>query len=395
MTPWLERAVRRACVFASFPALKTPIAALALLLIAGTLFALPAQPARAMDAYLIEPAYKDFPLQGPEKAKGLVIWNHGLFGTMTQYKYPPPLVIQGLAARGWDVVKLDRNPTYENGWTNAGQKHIARLVEEVEAAQKKGYARIILGGQSYGGAIVLEAARRIPVYAVIAMAPNSGQDVVNGAISASWSDAIASETYDEVRDLKTERAIFVLPTDDEFMRYVDRAPKVRELMAAKPMPFMLIDTQVHGHGGGYSRDFIPYAGCAMWFLDPAAKPKSGEFHCFHDEAAQALSAIGLNPKGASHVWFGYGAASGQEITVVQKVGTSGSVVDMGWGIGLFGKFKSGTNQQINATSANGTLSFLSGSAAVTLHVDDSPAKFIETRSDTSPPVLATLMPLQP
>src|SRR5437762_2831416 len=77
-------------------------------------------PAVAMDAYWTEPAYEKYPLKGAGTALGLVIWNHGLDGTRSQYQFPPPPVMQALAARGWDVIKLDRNPSWENTWGNAG-----------------------------------------------------------------------------------------------------------------------------------------------------------------------------------------------------------------------------------------------------------------------------------
>src|ERR1700751_3274500 len=74
------------------------------------------RPAAAMDAYWTEPAYEKYPLKGPEAAVGLVIWNHGVNGRLPQYQGAPPPLMQGLAARGWDVIKLDRNPTWENTW---------------------------------------------------------------------------------------------------------------------------------------------------------------------------------------------------------------------------------------------------------------------------------------
>jgi pimeloyl-ACP methyl ester carboxylesterase len=228
-----------------------PLLAVVLFSIASIVSLLmPAAPARAMDAYATEPAYKDYPLLGPAKAKGLVIWNHGLFGTMTQYTYPPPFMFLAMAAHGWDVIKLDRNPTYETGWTSAGQRHIARLIEEGEKARDQGYAHIVFAGQSYGGAIALEAARKFPVFGVVAMAPGTGQEVHNAMVTDNWSSAIAEETYEAVGDLKTDRALFVLPVDDAFMS-VDRSPKVRALMQAKGTPFLLIDKQVHTHAGGY------------------------------------------------------------------------------------------------------------------------------------------------
>src|SRR5258708_11354287 len=120
-------------------------------LIAATLVL--ASPATALDAYWTEPAYDAYPLKGAGKALGLVIWNHGVDGQLPQYKGPPIPAMQALAARGWDVIKLNRNPVWENTWANAGKRHVARIVEEVAAARKDGYRRIVIAGQSYGGAL--------------------------------------------------------------------------------------------------------------------------------------------------------------------------------------------------------------------------------------------------
>src|SRR5260221_8128360 len=67
--------------------------------------------------------------------------------------------MEGLAARGWDVIKLNRNPVWENSWSSAGQRHVARVAEEVAAARRRGYRRIVVAGQSYGGGLSLGAAR--------------------------------------------------------------------------------------------------------------------------------------------------------------------------------------------------------------------------------------------
>lgn len=366
-----------------------PLFLLALLVLG---FLIGANPAQAMGAYKTEPAYDNYPLRGPDKAKGLIIWNHGLYGTMTQYTAPPPFIAMAMAARGWDVIKLDRNPTYENGWTNAGQRHIARLIEEAEAARKAGYARVILAGQSYGGAIALEAARAFPAYAVIAMAPSTGQEIRNNLIADTWTQAIVDETYAEISDLKTQRAILVMPVDDEYLRGADRAPRARELLDAKNISYLMVDKQVHGHGGGYTKEFIPYASCAMWLLDPTTTPKPGEFHCYQDEAKPAIAALGLNPVNAIGAWFGYGEGTGQEITVVQKNGAAGPTVELGWGTGLFSTFKLG-NDSYRAAQADNVLSFAAGNAFITLNIAGQTAKFTETRKDKSEPVLATLMTL--
>src|SRR5471030_2491108 len=103
-----------------------------------------AAPTRAMDAYWTEPAYAAYPLKGPQAALGLVIWNHGVDGQLPQFNGPPIPAMEGLAARGWDVIKLNRNPVWENTWSNAGRRHVARIVGEVAAARRQGYRHMVV-----------------------------------------------------------------------------------------------------------------------------------------------------------------------------------------------------------------------------------------------------------
>src|SRR4029450_6353638 len=51
----------------------------------------------------------DLEPHGPVKARGVVIWNHGISGTNEQYNAPPALALRILQARGWDVIKINRN----------------------------------------------------------------------------------------------------------------------------------------------------------------------------------------------------------------------------------------------------------------------------------------------
>src|SRR5947209_6308017 len=66
--------------------------------------------------YWTIPGFKGRPLLGPEKAKGVVFWSHGVNGKEPQYQGSPPPVIALFAAARWDVIKINRNPTYETGW---------------------------------------------------------------------------------------------------------------------------------------------------------------------------------------------------------------------------------------------------------------------------------------
>jgi len=355
--------------------------------------------ATAMDAYWTEPAYSEFPLRGPTVAKGLVIWNSGVKGTMTTNQYPPPLLIAGLAARGWDVIKLDRNPTYENTWSNAGLRHVDRLVEEAEKAQKSGYRRLILGGQSFGAAIALQAADTFPAFAVVAVSPSIGTSArwFGSVITEADSHAIEQHTYEQVEGLKAERAVFVMSPDDELAPNIDRAPHVRELMAAKPGAYMLIDRQVHGHGGGYTPAFTPFASCAQWLLDPDLSPKPGEFHCYRDEIPAMIGALGVKRADAVASWFGYIVPSGEPLILFLRHGTSGSTVDFSFERGLGANSKASVFRDVAAIEDNGTLRFTLGSrkAEAFVQPDGANMKLTYTIPGQANVWTATLVPMPP
>jgi hypothetical protein len=320
-----------------------------------------AVPARAMDAYWTEPAYAAYPAKGPGKALGLVIWNHGVDGQLPQYQGPPIPAIEGLAARGWDVIKLNRNPVWENSWSNAGKRHVARVAEEVAAARRQGYRRIVVAGQSYGGAIALAAGGAIDgLWAVIATAPGTGQEMRGDrTVGDKWSQAIAQQTYEQLHEIGKTRLVVVFPAEDEFVG-IKRGGEARAILSERALPFLLVDetAPLKGHHAAYGDAFNPTAACIGYFLDPTSAVADGEFRCGHDEFAAARRAIqavkpdALSGEGAR--WFGYFTRSGQEIALtVPRQGTA-PVVEYAWGKGVFGKLKPGA-ATLPAERQDGTL----------------------------------------
>lgn len=127
-----------------------------------------------------ERAFCDMAWHGPSKASGVVIWNHGIHGTVMQYTAPVPPVFRLLQARGWDVVKIARNNLGETSGEQSLYRAVQRTLEEVAARRREGYARVILAGQSFGGYITLDAAESSKdIHGVVAMAP--GVRAIGGA----------------------------------------------------------------------------------------------------------------------------------------------------------------------------------------------------------------------
>jgi pimeloyl-ACP methyl ester carboxylesterase len=253
-------------------------------ILAGLAFA---PPAFAADAYVVSPGYDEIQPKGPASALGLVIWNHGLDGNRDQGSGPPPVYLRRLVAAGWDVVKIKRDGLQESGgWTGSGMKHVERTVQEVESAKAAGYKRVILAGQSYGGAITLEAARRVDVYAIIPSSPGTGVSVTNLG-SPMLSKEGTDHLYESLAKGRFERAVPVLPFNDEYSpANPERGKRSREILAARSLPFLVLDdasTWLVSHGAVSTglMDFA-YGACVAAFLDPARTPAAGPAACGKD-----------------------------------------------------------------------------------------------------------------
>src|ERR1700744_4102610 len=93
-----------------------------------------------------EGGFPEFPPLGPQFAKGLVIWNHPTSANGKGAGSSPGKPIGGLAALGWDVIRLQRNPRLPPSWENRLAEARDALTQEVTAAGAAGYQRIILAG---------------------------------------------------------------------------------------------------------------------------------------------------------------------------------------------------------------------------------------------------------
>ncbi len=241
----------------------------------ATALLLAAAPAFAQ--YEVVQGFDDLPPKGPGTALGIVIWNHGLYGQQDVGRLPPPVYIRSLHAAGWDVIRIKRDGLSERGgWANAGQRHVARTVEEVDRVKSQGYARVILAGQSYGGGITVEAARKTNVYAIIPSAGTTGISLTDiGSMTASTAGS--THLYEALADGKFERAVTILPFADEYaLASPERGQRSREILAKRNVPFLPLDdrsTVLVGHtASGAPAMAALYAKCLVAFLDPAAAP---------------------------------------------------------------------------------------------------------------------------
>ena len=274
-----------------------------------------------------EGGFGEFPALGPQFAKGLIIWNHPLAAGGQGAGISTAKAIGGMAALGWDVIRLQRNPRLPPAWENRLTEVRESLAEEVAQARSLGYQRIILAGQGFGGGLALEAAKTIDgLYGVIALAPNTGDGLAS--IDRTWS---------QLREARAARVVVLFPNNDEQVTQ-PRGATARQLLAARAgLSFLLVDEDsgVHGNTGAESMAFGTYATCMDYFLAPDAAPRAGEFHCGVDEVPAALARMGAKPHGGE-AWFGY-SNRGLE-TYVELPAGCGPIL-YGWGYGADGRGK--------------------------------------------------------
>ena len=221
--------------------------------------------------YWLEHGFCDIKVLGPEKARGIVIWNHGIMGTLAQHAAPPALALRLLRANGWDVIKINRHNLGEGG--DSYRRAEQRTEEEITAQRERGYRRVVLAGQSFGGRVTLEVGASIELFAAVAFAPGMENTVGNTRTQAP--------TDQRLRRVKAERLAVVFPGNDELFGNVERGRSAAPILAARGGPYLLLDETagLKGHGGGTGGNFaLRYGRCLDDFLTAETVP-AARFQC--------------------------------------------------------------------------------------------------------------------
>lgn len=227
--------------------------------------------------YWIERAFCDLDLAGPERAQGIVIWNHGISGTLPSWQAPAAPAMRVLQLRGWDVIMLKRHHLAETAPGGPLYRTVQRTLEEVATQKKAGYRKVVLAGQSFGGYVTLESIDSSPdLYAAIAFAPGVRPSGGSGALDPTEIEQILGRA-------KVGRLAVVLPKDDALFGNIARGVRAQPILARRPFPYLSIDEtnapEITGHGGGVSSRFaLRYGHCLAEFLAAATLP-AGRFTC--------------------------------------------------------------------------------------------------------------------
>jgi pimeloyl-ACP methyl ester carboxylesterase len=255
--------------------------------------------------YWVERAFCDMESHGPDRANGIIIWNHGISGTTEQWRYPVPPVFRLLQARGWDVIALKRHNLAEVNAESSLYRTVQRTLEEVRQRRASGYKKVVLAGQSFGGYITLEAAEESgDVFAAIAMAPGVRSTSAAGRLDAPVTDR-------SLKRIKVERLALVFPKDDALFGHVIRGESANSILSARRMPYLLVDetSGITGHGGGGQGKFaLRYGLCLSEFLSAPSVPP-GRFACPEVEDWKVVQELLVPRQNASKVLDDVGSAS--------------------------------------------------------------------------------------
>ena len=257
-----------------------------LTLVFGLLVALAAAPAHASPDlacnqkpddrfFWVERAFCDLEMLGPERAQGVIVWNHGIHGTSESWKYPVPPVMRLLQVRGWDVLMLKRHNLAE-ALTGTVERTVKRTLAEVATQRKAGYKKVVLAGQSFGGFVTLQAMDELPsVDAAIAFAPGFRSAKADSALDPTLVERFLSRA-------RMSRVALVFPRDDALFGSIVRGERARSILATREVPWLMVDEtapDVSGHGGALTGRFaLRYGPCLVDFLS-ARTPRSGAFTC--------------------------------------------------------------------------------------------------------------------
>jgi pimeloyl-ACP methyl ester carboxylesterase len=238
--------------------------------------AFPVEAAAAQDQLV--PAQDEASLLGAARAQGAVIWSHGRSLQKECSLVPTPDYISAFRAAGWDIFRLNRPSIIDTLPDSA-----ATLAREAEGLKYKGYRRVALAGQSFGGFISLIAAGRSDaVDAVIATAPAAYGSAQSNPFGYGLN---ATRLYDLLGAVRHARvALFFF--DGDIFDPGGRAPIADEILRTRGLAHLVIDRPagLPTHWASISPAFAAQFGpCLVAFA--AGGPGSGALNCRDLEAA--------------------------------------------------------------------------------------------------------------
>ena len=202
-----------------------------------------------------------YPILGPARAAGVLIWSHGVLPGDDNTRFAPQGYINRFRDAGWDVYKFDRR------WPNY-RKDLGTLLDAIPLARAAGYKRLILAGQSVGAWTSLEAAAKgAPVDGVIAASPaRFGKTLGSTNREKNREELMPVLETLMGRDLPVALMFFA---GDEY-EPGGRGPQARGIFAnaTRARPLLIDGVEgVNGHGGAGTTKFVTeYGACLADFM---------------------------------------------------------------------------------------------------------------------------------
>jgi hypothetical protein len=234
--------------------------------------------------YWTEREFKDLTERGPAAAPGIVLWNHGQEPGQPSWHIGAPPVIRLFAEGGWDIFLVQRNQSCEGNWSTKGNEYVENLVNEVHAARKKGYRRILVAGQSMGAGTALGAAGKTEqIDGVLAFALSHGRGTCRDArtFRPGMIAFHEKEIKSAIQESRSPRILISMGKDDHCVGH-SFSPTVSTTLATKEIAYIYLDESmaISGHGAATGKQFASlYGDCVLRFFTREDKPENGRHTC--------------------------------------------------------------------------------------------------------------------
>ncbi|WP_237215860.1 alpha/beta hydrolase family protein [Falsiroseomonas oryziterrae] len=229
--------------------------------------AAPAGPITGGPGWMLAPDGR-FLWQGPERARGAYVWAHGRSpgGADSRGSQPQPHV-RAFNNAGYDVIRFDRDPATDE--TEAGAAWMRDALREL---RRRGYARVVVGGQSRGAWNALQALDTPGLAdAVIAIAPAAHGP--RGSPAHAWALDDLRRIVAQARNTGARVAVANF-AGDEFDPDPDQRAAILGALTGRVAGFLMLDRPrgIQGHGGGADWRFtLRYAPCLLDFAEGRAR----------------------------------------------------------------------------------------------------------------------------
>jgi pimeloyl-ACP methyl ester carboxylesterase len=275
----------------------------------------------------LDPAFNQ-ELLGPERAMGVVVWNHGRSINVEDSESPTPPYLRILRDSGWDVLRFNRP---RDGDTLTASTR--RLAEWVGQLKHKGYRRIVLAGQSFGAFLTLMAADASEnVDAVVATAPAAFGSF--DEFYDSWR-LNATRLYPLLERVKRARVMLFYFHGDDFDPG-GRGERSRAILSSRQIGFSVVDQPAFlaGHWASSTGLFLRrFGSCIRDFVD--ADKLEGEHVCEPGWGEAPSAELRLpdelvHPLAATHTAAGAIGASAPAPSAVPSAGAGGKGARQTW-----------------------------------------------------------------